>query len=335
MQSNQIRIAFAYDAPPPAGVTTLDTVNAEYEDEATISWLRESLASIGTVVDLPWSASFIPELIAAHVDLVFNITEAGGSRNRESLVPAIAETLGIACTGSDAVGLGISLDKTLTKELAVAWKISTPGWVLLSRLDTGPHADDLAGLSLPVIVKPNTGGSSLGIHEHSRFTDSGEAITYAKKLFDQTGEDVLIEEFVSGREVTVALLERPGSLELFPHAELVVGDGAPGEFYTAEKKQAHEKQIICPVELDHTLDRDLTESAVRLFTRLGCADFARIDFRIDSDDQAYLLEINPLPGLSPYYGIYQIQAVAAGVSNNEVIETIVENALHRFNTPKG
>ena len=300
-----MRIGFAYDKPAAPGVDTSDAVAAEYEDNRTIDWLNEALSSLGDVVDLPWDRDFASKLVEASVNLIFNITEAWGSRNRESLVPAIAETFGIPCTGTDSVGLGLSLDKMVTKELAANLGIATPAATMVSAWSDASNAIEL-GIKAPVLVKPNTGGSSLGIHENSRFYELESAISHANSLYAKVGAEVLIEEFVSGRDIAVALLEHNEGIEVFPHAELVVGDGGPDEFYSVEKKQRHEKRIICPAALDPDVSQLLQTWSVRLFRRLGCVDFARIDYRLAGDGRPYLLEVNPLPGLSPYYGIYHL-----------------------------
>jgi D-alanine-D-alanine ligase-like ATP-grasp enzyme len=117
LTTHELRIGFGYDAPVEPGAGEIETVAAEYEDARTLSWLRATLQTLGEVIDLPWGPDIVSRIAAHDLDVIFNITEATGSRNRESLMPALAEARGIPCTGSDAVGLGLSLDKYLTKVL--------------------------------------------------------------------------------------------------------------------------------------------------------------------------------------------------------------------------
>ncbi len=326
------RIAFAYDevrttdAPDGDDPGLLDDVAAEYEDARTIAWMRRSLGVVGEVVDLPWGSDFAVRLSKIAPDVVFNITEAAGSRNRESLVPAIAEGLGIPCTASDAVALGISLDKMITKVIAADLGIPTPR----ARLVPGfreTRESDLRSLRFPVILKPNTGGSSIGIHRGSVFGDAGEALREAAALSSRLGEATLVEEFVSGRELTVSLLEIDGELTALPVAEVRVGHGAPDEFYSIERKSRHEKQVVCPA--DHECVDRLVEWSKLLFRRLGCRDLARVDFRVSRHGAPFLLEINPLPGLSPYYSIFPRQAAVAEISPEGVLAILVRNAESR------
>lgn len=135
---NGLRIGFAYDKPVKQGrPDEVESVAAEYEDEDTLSWMRATLqqvregsnSSATSVVDLPWGPDILARLAEADLDVIFNITEAISGRNRESIVPALAEAKGIPYTGTDAVGLGISLDKCLTKIIAHHLGIPTPGFV--------------------------------------------------------------------------------------------------------------------------------------------------------------------------------------------------------------
>lgn len=325
---SDLRIAFAYDPPAPVAAGFTDTVSLEYEDSATVIWLGKTLARFGAVSDLPWGPDFAGRLRSAEADIVFNITEASGSRNRESLVPAIAESLGVPCTGTDAVGLGLSLDKMITKELASRLGITTPRAALVPGF-SGDAAEHIAKLELPLLVKPNTGGSSMGIHDYSRVESHDDAYELARALRRRVGDEILVEEFVSGREITVAILETEHGIQLLPHAELVFRDGSSDSFYSSEQKSQHRKQIICPADLPVEIAETVSFWSLLLFKRLGCSDFARVDYRLDDDGNPFLLEINPLPGLSPYYGIFPIQAQAAGMTAEQTVESILRNTLAR------
>ncbi len=357
------RILFAYDeAPPDEDRNAGFSVSAEYEDERTIDRLRDILSSIGEVVDVPWGPG-APEAIVREAlkarsaparrsstrpstalsssggtanTVVFNITEAYGSRNRESLIPALAEAAGLECTGTDAVGLGISLDKAVTKAIAVHLGIATPGWTVVDgRTDLNDLEALTGSLVFPVIVKPNTGGSSLGIWENSRVSTVTELKTLLETMVDSIDDRLLVEEFVAGREFTIGLLEAGGEVSTFPVAELRFRDHEdPNAFYSIERKSLHDKQIICPAEVDPEALRRMNECSVALFRELGCRDLARVDFRLSVTGIPEMLEINPLPGLSPYYGIFPYIAEKHGTGNKELIKKIVQNALRRANEPK-
>lgn len=328
-----LNIGFIYDRPPEVP-TTYGDVSLEYENQATIDWIREVLASAGDVTDIQWSAKAVGALAQHPPDVLFNITEARGSRNRESLVPAIAESLGIPCTGSDALSLGISLDKYLTKMVADHIGVSTPKAVLVK---PGMGRKEISALTCdlryPLIVKPNTGGSSMGITIDSKVENEAGLVQVTLDALATFGEAMLVEEFIAGREITSGILAREEAAWL-PVAEIVPNDGTdreywPGMFYSVEWKRLHRKKIICPADLPGNIEERINTDAVAVFEALGCSDFARIDYRIDAGGNPYFIEINPLPGLSPYYSIYPMQAQAAGISPEALIRLLLENALKR------
>jgi D-alanine-D-alanine ligase len=332
-------IGFAYDTPVGKyELDGLESVSAEYEDTETITWLRDTLQELGEVVALPWGDDIVARLGAAELDVIFNITEAVAGRNRESLIPALAEARGLPCTGTDALGLGISLDKYLTKVLAQHVGVPTPRSVLV----TSPSAwdecrADLSTLTFPLIVKPNHGGSSLGIRAFSRTESLAELHDRVLWVLENFSDGALVEEFITGREFTVGLLEMPitGSgtalhLSALPLAELYLEGGEPDAFFSFEEKTVpNHDEVRCPVEAPEDTADLMTEYAIRVFKALGCRDMARVDFRLGRDRVPYFLEINPLPGLSPFYSSFPAQAEAAGISPKELVHRLVLNALWR------
>jgi D-alanine-D-alanine ligase len=269
-------------------------------------------------------------------------------------MPALAEARGIPCTGSDAVGLGLSLDKYLTKVLAEHAGVSTPGYLKVGSMDQwDPLMPRLQALTYPVIAKPNHGGSSMGIRQQSR-ADSPETLReIVAWLLDNFADEVLVETFVFGREFTVGLLEAPAAalsaaglpdltpvngpgttaaLRALPIAEIHIGDGNPAAFFSFEQKAVPNKdEVICPVTPPGESGERMIEAARRVFEVLGCRDMARVDFRLGPDGAPTFLEINPLPGLSPSYSTFPAQAEAAGISPAALVHLLVRNALARGN----
>lgn len=326
-----LRIGFAFDPPPGGGeAVSPDSIALEYEDARTIEWLRKTLSRFGQVVDLPWEPGVVERLVALKPDILFNITEANGSRNRESLVPAIAEALGIPCTGTDAVGLGMALDKSATKLIAAKAGVPTPGFARFRSLCQWRRAEaELAELRFPLIVKPNSGGSSQGIRLSSKVHSVEEAYREARWVIDECHDEALVEEFVPGRELTAGLLFQ-GSLVPLPIAELLIDDGDPNAFYAVEMKSRHRKQIVFPADLPQETVERIQSFARVVFCALGCADFARVDFRLGLDGVPYFLEINPLPGLSPFYSVFPKQAERAGIGAEDVVGQLVRNAAAKI-----
>jgi D-alanine-D-alanine ligase len=327
---SELKIGFAYDKPIiKHRADDIESVEAEYEDEQTILWMRSTLHQLGSVVDLPWGEKLLSELDHADIDVVFNVTEASIGRNRESLIPALVEAKGIPCTGTDAVGMGISLDKYITKIISQYLEIPTPKFIKLDSMDQWEQLlPKLSNLSFPLIAKPNTGGSSMGIRNISRIDSLETLYNISQWVLENFHDSVLIEEFISGRELTIALFAAP-VLKALPTAEIRVGKDSLDSFYSYEIKSTHSKEIICPADLPKEIEELMINYSYKIFDALQCQDMARVDFRLDQNGVPHFLEINPLPGLSPYYSIFPIQAQADGISTEAVIHQLICNALSR------
>ena len=324
-----IRIGFAYDSVSSNIESKAKPVEAEYEDEKTLSWLRSTLKLYGIVEDIVWGPDIISKILKSNVDVIFNITEAAGSRNRESLLPALAESVNIPFTGSDAVAMGVSLDKYLTKVIARHIGVPTPNFVVLYDQISIQKSDmELSKLKPPLIVKPNTGGSSMGIRKESRVDKKEDIISLANWIFENYNDSVLVEEFVSGKEYTVGILE-DSKIEVLPIAEIGFSDNDCENFYSYELKDKHDKNVICPANIPEYIRRLMKEYSKAVFCALGCRDMARIDFRVSLEGDIKFIEINPLPGLSPFFSTYPIQARTAGISPEMLIGILVKNALKR------
>ena len=324
-----MRIGFTYDDPVDKLSSGAESISCEYEDYRTLDWIHDCLSSLGNVIKLPWGRESLIKLVNTNVDVIFNITEAEGGRNRESLVPAIAEALGLPYTGTDAVGLGLSVDKYLTKVIADHHGIPSPPFVRvdqLSELNTKQEAIDSFGY--PLFIKPVTGGSSRGIRQSAR-VESFEALrSEIKWILESCQDSALLEIFIPGLEYTVGLLEN-NSLTCLPVAELRLNGGNPNAFYSYEMKSIHNREVICPANIPPEVSQQMQDYAICLFNALHCRDLARVDFRQKDDGTIYLLEINPLPGLSPFYSVFPKQADAAGITTEALIEMLINNALAR------
>ena len=323
-------IGFAFDSPVLSeSESDSASISLEYEDQATIDWIKGCLGELGDVVDLPWGGEMLQILLSHPPDVIFNITEAGGSRNRESLLPAIAEALDIPFTGSGAVSLGISLDKYLTKVVALHRGIHTPRFVRIKPNEIDRDLRKITEvLQFPLMVKPTTGGSSVGIRETAKVYTFGELRLEIEWGCEKFSDGVLVEEFVAGREFTAGILDRDGLITL-PIAEIRVEGKNPQAFYSIEKKRTHSKEVICPVKIETELADAMNRAALDIFRELDCVDLARVDFRVDDSGIPQFLEINPLPGLSPHYSIFPIQTERAGIPPEKLVHQLIHNALHR------
>lgn len=318
-----MRVALVYDEPGawPGRSQQPGDFGAEYEDERTIRALLEAIGACGhEALAVTLGRDFGQEISQVEPDLVFNIAEGVRGSARESLAPAVLDQLDIGYTGSDGLTLAVSLDKGLTKTLAMGMGVRTPAFcVVRSETELG-NVD----LGCPVFVKPNAEGSSMGIDEGSRVETAEDLRERVRYVLGEYQEDCLVEAFAPGREFCVGIIGN-GQPEVLPVAEVQTETA----FYTYREKSQHHKELICPAEVAEETAEEMRDMAVAVFTGLRCRDLARVDFRLDDQGRPTFLEINPLPGLSPYYSIFPCQAKAAGISYEDLIGRIIEAAVSR------
>jgi D-alanine-D-alanine ligase len=229
--------------------------------------------------------------------------------------------------------LAVTLDKALTKLMLGEHGVISP---------RGQFVEEIADLKLdrwryPVIVKPNFEGSSKGITQDSIVEDRTRLRALVESQLEHFPAGVLVEEFIPGKDLTVAFLERAapergGVLTpveyLFDEAELAK---RRYRIYDYDLKSVHYDavQVRCPAQFPgHVLER-AQEMARKAYKALGCRDLGRIDFRVAEDGQVYFIEINALPSLEPGAGIYAAAALE-GLHTDGVIEKVVESAVLRW-----
>lgn len=298
--------------------------DAEFDEPETIKAISAAIAANGhEVVGLEADRTLPTALTAAEVDVVFNMAEGRGQRSREAQVPALLELLCIPYTGSDAVTLGITLDKPLASALVSARGVATPrGFVMRSTDDPVPSE-----FSFPAIVKPVHEGSSKGISNESIVFDEAGLRKRAGVIAARYEQPVVCEEYVVGREITVGLLGTPA--RVLPPMEVVFLEGGELPLYSFEVKRRFEELVRYEVPAALTPEElsAVERSSLTAFEALGCRDVARIDFRLDEEGTPYFLECNPLPGLAPGVGDLTFIAEAAGLSFEELIGEILAGAI--------
>lgn len=310
--------------------TTGDDREAEYDSPATIDAIRRAIESYGhTVEPLEASSDFPRALLASGVDVVFNIAEGIRGRNREAQVPSLCELLGVPYTGSDSATLSICLDKGLSKRLLR--DVDTPdGQVLV----TG--REKLKALRYPVIVKPNAEGTSKGITGKCVVDDEARLREVARELIEKYGQPALVEEYVFGRELTVGLLgeRRP---RVLPPMEVVFLRPGERPVYDYECKQDWQRFVRYDVPANVTRDelRAIERACRTTFAALGCRDVARVDLRLSPTGRVYVLEVNPLPGLTPDYSDLCLIARGAGIDYRTLIGDILSGAIKRWREKQG
>ncbi len=308
---------------------------AEYDPPETIDAIRNAIESLGhEVVPLEANSELPQRLSESKVDLVFNIAEGLSGRNREAQVPALCELVGIPYTGSDSATLALALDKALAKRILRQHGILTPEFQVMVSGREKLHPALAA--KFPLIVKPNAEGSSKGIASTGVVDDEAGLRVAVKDLIERYRQPALIEEYISGREFTVGLLgdKRP---RVMPPMEICFIDKANQRpVYDFEVKQEWEKHVYyeCPAKLSPTEAKAVERAARETFVALDCRDVARVDLRMSASGQVYVLEVNPLPGLTPDYSDLVLISNAAGIDYRTLIGEILAGALKRLREKK-
>lgn len=265
------------------------------------------------------------KLKAQNIDVVFLITH--GKYGEDGVFQGILDWLKIPYTGSSLIASAIAMDKWLTKEITKYNKILTPNAILLTNKDKNKINlkqawEELSKKYKAVFLKPRDDGSSVNIFKVKSYKELEEKI----HKINLNDSDFIIEEYIEGREITVSIIEVNNELKILPILELK----PKNEFYDYEAKYTKGlTEFILPARLkEQTLETIKTDST-KIFNKVGCNSFGRIDYILDENDKAYLLEINSLPGMTDTSDL-PAQAIHAGIKYDELVEIILKSAkLHK------
>jgi D-alanine-D-alanine ligase len=329
--------SYRYAAEPAAEDEKPPDQLAEYDTEETIAALYAALSRKYKVTRLEGDVTVFEKLRALCPDFVFNISEGFGGANRESHIPIVCEMLDLPCLGSDALTLGICLDKARAKEILLANHLPTPAFRVVYSLS---EMDRLADFPLPAIVKPLREGSSIGIGNASLVRTTADLTKQARVVLQQYAQPVLVEEFLPGREFTVGLLGNASDWEILPLVEIdysVLPAGA-SPIYGYEAKwvwddPAHPLDIhVCPAKASPELVADIHTLVLRTASVMRLRDWCRMDIRLDAAGFPKIIELNPLPGVLPDpndNSALPTAARAAGYNYDDLILRVAEIAMKR------
>ena len=240
-----------------------------------------------------------------------------GACGEDGRIQAALDLLGVPYTGSGYLSSAIAMDKDLTKRL-VADKVVTPQWM---RVDlTEEQLDGLVEeVSLPAVIKPVDSGSSIGVFIANDKAELRHALEESVKL----GGRVVIEQYIKGREIQVAVLNgKP-----LPSIEITPKEG----FYDYENKyQPGAALEVCPAPIPAEWEERIGKAAVAVFETVGLSVYARADFIVTEDGTPYFLEINTLPGMTPTSLVPQ-EAAAVGMDYGTLCEMIIRSSLELRN----
>lgn len=311
---------------------------AEWDDEETIEAVRLALAKRHNVVMIEADEDAYLKLKKEKPQIVFNIAEGLWGESRESQIPAMLDMLRIPYTGAGPLALAICLDKARTKEILSYHGIPTARFCVV----TAPGADLRTpdAFSFPLIVKPLYEGSSKGIRNNSIVSTAAELRERAEWLLMEYKQPALVEEFLEGREFTVAMIGNGVDLKALPIVEINYSSLPAGvnPIYSYEAKWIWDTPdnpleiFKCPADIDVALKRNIETICTDAFNALDIKDWCRIDVRLDSQGNPNILEINPLPGILPdpkSNSCFPKAARAAGMDYDKTINTVLDIACKR------
>ncbi len=327
-RSQPIRVGFTYNVKRTHHPKDGDD-QAEWDPPETIIAIANALARQGHIVVHLEATPDLPRVLAeADVDLIFNIAEGVEGRNREAQVPALCELLGVPYTGSDSATLAIALDKALCKKVLMQHDILTPKFQLMEHERERLSRD----LQFPLIVKPNAEGSSKGIGSTNVVDTEEELRAAVKNIVEKYRQPAIIEEYIAGREFTVGLLGDKRPRVLPPMEIRFKNKGVERPVYDYGVKQEWEQHVYyeCPPRLTEAEQKAIEKVARATFWALDCRDVARVDLRMDAEGRIYVLEVNPLPGLTPDYSDLVLISKAVGMEYDQLIAEIMVGGLRRL-----
>lgn len=236
-----------------------------------------------------------------------------GAFGEDGCMQGLLEVMGIPYTGSGVMASAVAMDKRITKELLKFHGVSTPSWteVTTEQLAKGQPSIDF---DFPVVVKPVTEGSTVGIHIVPEQAQLEEALIDSR----QFGNRLLIEQFISGREVTVGVLDGQvlPAIEIVPHS---------GFFDFEAKYTVGQTDYLLPAPIGEALTARCQELALQTYRAVACEGVARVDIRIREDGACFVLEINTIPGMTET-SLIPKAARHLGMSFEDVCERILAGA---------
>lgn len=251
---------------------------------------------------------------AGGVDRVFNILHGNKGGGEDGVLQGVLEALGVPYTGSDVLGSALAMDKIRTKQVWMSTGLPTPRYKRIAKGDDVHAAAREIGL--PVIIKPSSEGSSVGVSRVLKDADIDEAVALAARY---PGE-MLMEQMVIGDELTVAVLVNGEGYSALPSIRIV----PKGEWYDYHAKYiADDTQYLCP-GLDGADEAEIRRLAMEAFVAAGCKGWGRVDVMRDRNSgQLYLIEVNTAPGMTSH-SLVPKAARQVGIEYDELCWRVLE-----------
>ncbi|HEU0019642.1 MAG TPA: D-alanine--D-alanine ligase [Thermoleophilaceae bacterium] len=252
-----------------------------------------------------------------------------GRDGEDGTIQELLEILGLPYTGSGVPACARAMDKVLTKHLLNEHDVPTPEFFAfnqtafreLGAADALPAIEER--LAFPIVVKPSSQGSALGI----KFAGAAADVPAALVAAFSYDAKVLLERHIDGRDLAVSILDGPDGPEALPVVEAIPTGGEDGDFYDFQARyEIGGAEFVCPADLPADVTERAQELALQTYQLLGCFGFGRVDLMLDAVGDLYVLEANPIPGLTETSLLPQA-AEAAGISFDDLIARILTSAF--------
>lgn len=244
-----------------------------------------------------------------------------GTPGEDGKLQGYFDMIGLSYTGCNAATSAITFNKRYTVAVAAFGGINVAKSVHLFKQSKYDVDDILSTLQLPVFVKPNNGGSSLGM---SKVVDATALQVAIEKAFVEDSQ-VLVEEMVSGREFTIGVYKTEGNVEVLPITEVI----AHNEFFDYEAKYLGKSEEITPAKIDDETRKKIEAAASKVYALLNCSGVVRIDFIFcNKTHQPFMLEVNTVPGQSQASIVPQ-QVIAKGLTLKQFYTSLIQEALNK------
>lgn len=329
----KLHILIAYNEPQKKAKHDLDYISeAAVKDEADVVYqVVLKMSHVPAHLPIKSLSQAIEKVEEVEHDLIFNLCEGfRGTAKHEMHITGLWELLNIPYTGNSPMTLGLAQDKILAKSLFHANEIPTPAFQVYDK------TPEETKLKYPLIAKPSREDASLGItHYDSIINNFVDLKTKVDNLLAKYKQPILVEEFIQGREFNISILGNnpPKALPIseINFAEL---DKDTPHITSYEAKWLPDHPLykktpsVCPANVSAELKRRLEDVAVKVYGVLRGRDYGRVDTRVDSDGDIFVLEFNPNPDISPDAG-YVKALRAAGIMYKDFIELVVNQAMNR------
>lgn len=328
MRSELMKIGFCYDTKSDYGYSEENLEYTDFVSLRTVSEIGQAIEKNGYQLEYIGNVYKLRDQLVHdtfNCDLIFNIAEGFGSRNREALLPSLLELYKIPYTASDTYGMSINLNKYHTKVLTNSIGVPIPKGICFNTV-TREITNEIRTLGFPFVLKPNCEGGSMGLYLiHS----IDEFINKAEFLINNYSFELLAEEYIGGTEITVPIIGNGENIEALGVVTILNEDGTNISLYNNSLKQVDNVINTTKFKYENDLKEKIMNYSINIHKFFKLRDYSRMDFRISDDGKPYFLEINTMPSLCRDCSFEQC-GKSMGLDYYQIIGKIIDAARTRY-----